>query len=148
MRRRTGLLQGFPERLTETIEAQGITTRQLCECTGKERKTIYAYKYGDTAPDALTLARMCCLLRVSADWLLFGTKKIMEALMKLYVRTTTDELEIPIAVADSAKELAEMTGTTAACVLSSISHGYKGWERVEVEDDDAEVHEMRRQDLR
>ena len=48
----------------------------------------------------------------------------------------------------SAKELAEMTGTTAACVLSSISHGHKGWERVEVEDDDAEVHEMRRQDLR
>lgn len=68
--------------------------------------------------------------------------------MKLYVRTTTDELELPVAVAGSAKELAEMTGTTAACVLSSISRGHKGWERVEVEDDDAEVHEMRRQDLR
>jgi transcriptional regulator with XRE-family HTH domain len=148
MRRRTGFLQGFPERLTETIEAQGITTRQLCECTGKERKTIYAYKYGDRSPDAVTLARMCCLLQVSADYLLFGTKKIMEALMKLYVRTTTDELELPVAVAGSAKELAEMTGTTAACVLSSISHGYKGWERVEVEDDDAEMYEMRRQDLR
>ena len=75
MRRRTGFLQGFPERLTETIEAQGITTRQLCECTGKERKTIYAYKYGDHSPDAVTLARMCCLLQVSADYLLFGTKK-------------------------------------------------------------------------
>ena len=68
--------------------------------------------------------------------------------MKLYVRTTTDRLELPIAVAGSAKELAEMTGTTPACVLSSISHGHKGWERVEVEDDDAEMYEMRRQDLR
>ena len=36
--------------------------------------------------------------------------------MKLYVRTTTDELELPVAVADSAKELAEMTGTTVGCV--------------------------------
>ena len=68
--------------------------------------------------------------------------------MKLYVRTTTDELELPVAVAGSAKELAEMTGTTVGCVLSSISHGHKGWERVEVEDDDAEMYEMRRQDLR
>lgn len=55
--------------------------------------------------------------------------------MKLYMRTTTDELELPIAVAGSAKELAKMTGTTAASVLSSISHKHKGWERVEVEDD-------------
>ena len=143
MRRRTGFLQGFPERLTLAIEDAEVSTRQLCDCTRKDRKTIYAYKNGDTSPDALTLARMCCLLRVSADWLLFGTKKIMEALMKLYVRTTTDELELPVAVAGSAKELAEMTGTTAACVLSSISHGYKGWERVEVEDEDAEMCDMR-----
>ena len=63
--------------------------------------------------------------------------------MKLYVRTTTDELELPVAVADSAKELAEMTGTTAACVYSSIAHGHKGWDRVEVEDEDAEMCDMR-----
>jgi hypothetical protein len=72
----------------------------------------------------------------------------MEALMNLYVRTTTDDLELPVAVAGSAKELAEMTGTTAACVFCSISRGYKGWKRVEVEDDDAEMYEMRRQYLR
>ena len=143
MRRRTGFLQGFPERLTLAIEDAEVSTRQLCDCTRKDRKTIYAYKNGDTSPDALTLARMCCLLRVSADWLLFGTKKIMEALMKLYVRTTTDELELPVAVADSAKELAEMTGTTVGCVYSSIAHGHKGWDRVEVEDEDAEMCDMR-----
>ena len=37
--------------------------------------------------------------------------------MKLYIKTTMDDLELPVAVAESAKELAEMTGTTAASVL-------------------------------
>lgn len=59
--------------------------------------------------------------------------------MKLYIKTTTDELELPLAVAGSAKELAEITGTTAACVLSSISHKHKGWQRVEVDDDDENI---------
>lgn len=38
-----------------------------------------------------------------------------------------------------AMELAEMTGTTAASVLSSISHKHKGWDRVEVEDEDEDI---------
>ena len=59
--------------------------------------------------------------------------------MKLYIKTTMDDLELPVAVAGSAKELAEMTGTTAASVLSSISHKHKGWDRVEVEDDDENI---------
>ena len=59
--------------------------------------------------------------------------------MKLYIKTTMDDLELPVAVADSAKELAELTGTTAACVYSSLSHKHKGWERVEVEDDDENI---------
>lgn len=59
--------------------------------------------------------------------------------MKLYIKTTMDDLELPVAVAGSAKELAEMTGTTAASVLSSISHKHKGWYRVEVEDEDEDI---------
>lgn len=59
--------------------------------------------------------------------------------MKLYIKTTMDDLELPVAVAESAKELAEMTGTTAASVLSSISHKHKGWDRVEVEDEDEDI---------
>ena len=59
--------------------------------------------------------------------------------MKLYIKTTTDRLELPVAVAHSARELAEMTGTTAACVYSSLSHRHKGWERVEVEDEDENI---------
>lgn len=56
--------------------------------------------------------------------------------MKLYIKTTTDDLELPIAVAESAKELAEMVNTTENSVYSSISHKCKGWIRIEVEDDE------------
>ena len=51
------------------------------------------------------------------------------------MRTTTDDMELPVAVADSPGELAEMVGTTKECVMSSISHKHKGWYRVEVEED-------------
>jgi hypothetical protein len=59
--------------------------------------------------------------------------------MKLYIKTTMDDLELPVAVAGSAQELARMTGTTAASIYSSISHKHKGWARVEVEDEDENI---------
>lgn len=65
-------------------------------------------------------------------------------IVKLYVRSTGDRLDLPLAVADSAEELARMLGTTKGSVMSSISHGHKGWERVEVEVSDAEMYQMRR----
>lgn len=59
----------------------------------------------------------------------------MSSNKKLYVRTTTDEYELPIAVADSAGELAEMLGTTKAGIFSSIAHKCKGWYRLELEEE-------------
>lgn len=56
-------------------------------------------------------------------------------LEKLYMRVTTDELELPIAVAESPKELADLCGTTKNCVLSSISHERAGWLRIEIEEE-------------
>ena len=55
--------------------------------------------------------------------------------VKIYMRTTGDDLDLPVAVADSPGELAEMVGTTKECVMSSISHKHKGWHRVEVENE-------------
>lgn len=46
------------------------------------------------------------------------------------MRTTTDEFELPIAVAGSSQELAEMLGTSRDVVLSSISHKHQGWHRI------------------
>lgn len=55
--------------------------------------------------------------------------------MPLYIRTTTDKYELPIAVAETPKELAEMLGTTPESVSSSISHKRPGWYRVEEDDE-------------
>ena len=52
----------------------------------------------------------------------------------LYMKTTTDEFELPIAVGDSARELAEMLKTTPNVVYSSISKHHKGWYKVQEED--------------
>lgn len=41
--------------------------------------------------------------------------------MKLYMKCTTDELELPLAVADSIPELAKMTGNSENTIRSSIS---------------------------
>ena len=54
----------------------------------------------------------------------------------LYLRTTVDELELPVAVAESPGELAEMLGTNANVVSSSISHQRPGWFRVEEDIED------------
>lgn len=55
--------------------------------------------------------------------------------MSLYLATTHDEYELPVAVADSPSELAMMLGTTANCILSSISHKRPYLYRVEEPED-------------
>ena len=56
--------------------------------------------------------------------------------MKLYIKTTKDKYELPVAVADSAEELAAMVGTTKNNVYSCISKRYKGWKRVVIDDEE------------
>jgi hypothetical protein len=56
-------------------------------------------------------------------------------MQKLYVKTTKDDLELPIAVADSPSELARMLGTTRGTVESSISKHHKGWHRIIIEEE-------------
>ena len=61
--------------------------------------------------------------------------------MKLYLRVTKDKYELPVAVADSPRELAKMTGVSRDTILSSLSHVKDGrirnsiYKMVEVEDD-------------
>ena len=55
---------------------------------------------------------------------------------KLYMKTTGDKLDLPVAVADSPGELARILGTKESVVLSSISHKRSGWHRIEVEEED------------
>ena len=47
----------------------------------------------------------------------------------LYVATTPDELELPIAVADTGRELARILGTTPDVIYTYISLSRKGIKR-------------------
>lgn len=57
-------------------------------------------------------------------------------MQKIYMKTTSDELELPEAVADDAAELAKMLGTTREVVYSSLAHKHKGWHKVIIEEDE------------
>lgn len=52
--------------------------------------------------------------------------------MKLYVKCTTDEYQLPEIIADSAQELARKTGKSAGSIATMISKGYPGWYKVDI----------------
>ena len=58
--------------------------------------------------------------------------------MTLYIRTTADKYELPIAVADSPGELARMLGIKAESVYRRMwqKHPSPHWYKVEVEEDE------------
>ena len=66
----SNLIFGFGDRLNEAILESKLTTPQICEAVGIERKSLYSYKCGEYSPNALTLAKLATTLHVSADWLL------------------------------------------------------------------------------
>lgn len=55
--------------------------------------------------------------------------------MTLFVKTTADKYRLPVAVADSKRELAKMLGVSVDSVMSSYSHKISTFLMVEVEDD-------------
>lgn len=66
---------GFADRLENEIFRNGISKKKLAEMVGVDRRTIYEYCWGSIMPNALTLAKICKALNVSADYLLFGEKR-------------------------------------------------------------------------
>lgn len=52
--------------------------------------------------------------------------------MKLYVKCTTDEYQLPEIIADSAQELARKTGRSAGSIATMISKGYPEWYKVDI----------------
>lgn len=55
--------------------------------------------------------------------------------MFVYVKVSKDKYRLIEAIADTAEELAQIVGTTKATIYSSISHGYKTFEKVEINDE-------------
>lgn len=60
------------ERIQEQLYRKNMTAQKLADLLGVERKSAYAYKNGDTCPDALIVAKMCGVFGCSADYLIFG----------------------------------------------------------------------------
>lgn len=61
--------------------------------------------------------------------------------MTLYMRVTSDKYELPLAVADSKRELAEIQGLSVSAVKSAYSLKTKTYVKVEVEDEnEREIH--------
>ena len=57
---------------------------------------------------------------------------------KLYIRTTTDDLELPIIVEDNMVDIAKKLGMQKASVRSCFSHKYNGYHKIEMEEENEE----------
>lgn len=63
----------------------------------------------------------------------------------VWLRVTDDDLQLPVAVADSSKELAELCGTTQDAIISAVSHAKRRGNRsryvkVYIEEDDNDIN--------
>jgi len=67
----------FNERIAAARRAAGLTQEQLGERVGVTRQAVSKWEAGTAMPDALTAAKLCDALNVSADYLLLGKGEIV-----------------------------------------------------------------------
>lgn len=60
------------DRIAAVRKAAGLTQEQLGELVGVTRQAVSKWESGQTVPDAVTVAKLCEALRVSADYVLLG----------------------------------------------------------------------------
>ncbi len=68
--------EGFTDRLLLAIGKKDIYITELARLIGMHRSTIYSWMTGVSSPDAASLAAICRVLDVSADWLIFGENNV------------------------------------------------------------------------
>ena len=71
-RERTGTMEGFADRLDKLIYERGYTYQQVADRIGKNRKSVYKYKDGETIPDGVVICKLCSVLRTTPNYLLLG----------------------------------------------------------------------------
>lgn len=69
------LLDGFWDRLDEEISKCSLNKQQISQICGINRKTLYNPKRSNRYIRLVYFARICSVLKVSADYLLFGERK-------------------------------------------------------------------------
>lgn len=60
------------DRIAAVRKTAGLTQEQLGELVGVSRQAVSKWEAGQTIPDAVTIARLCEALHVSADYVLLG----------------------------------------------------------------------------
>ena len=60
------------ERIAFVRKAAGLTQEQLGQLLGVTRQAVSKWESAQTVPDAVTIARLCEALHVSADFVLLG----------------------------------------------------------------------------
>ena len=64
---------GFPERLHSLIySGYEWNPTTLAKAIGLNRKSIYRWLNGESAPNIVYFMRLCDIFHVSADWLIYG----------------------------------------------------------------------------
>ena len=71
-RERVGTIEGFGKRLNDLILEKGYSYQQVSEMIGRERKSVYMYKNGDSIPDGVIICRLCAILHTTPNYLLLG----------------------------------------------------------------------------
>lgn len=64
--------EGFSQRLYDTYIASGLEVTKISERTGISRSSVYGYMYYGITPHINALAKLCKVLNVTSDYLLFG----------------------------------------------------------------------------
>jgi len=65
-------LQAFGKRLQDLIDERKITPRKLAAAIQADGVTIHTWVIGKHYPNGYYIVRLCKVLDVSADYLLFG----------------------------------------------------------------------------
>jgi transcriptional regulator with XRE-family HTH domain len=69
------MLEGFSERLNETILKSGISMRDLAKRLGTDHSTVRSWMVMRAQPNIRSLAKLCLILDVSADYLIYGKER-------------------------------------------------------------------------
>ena len=63
---------GFSERLYNAWVNSGLDLTELSRRSGVARSSLYYYMYDGVSPNISVFARICKVLKVSSDFILFG----------------------------------------------------------------------------
>ncbi len=64
----------FTERLSEELARKKMSKKALAGRIGVERKTVYGWCNGVSSPDIVMFGKICKILHVSSDYMLYGEK--------------------------------------------------------------------------